>query len=188
MKTIKFLFLTALTGILFSCSSDDDATPDPINEEEVITTLNVTLSPNGGGTNIVLTSVDLDGDGPNDPVINGGILAANTTYTGSIVALNELENPAEDITEEVAEEDDEHQFFFQPVDGVEITTTYVDFDDDGNPLGINFTLTTGDASDGTLRITLRHLLDKFAAGVSGGDITNAGGDTDVEVDYPITIQ
>jgi len=189
MKTIKSLLLTALTVAFFSCSSDDDgATPEIINEEEVITTLNVTLTADGSGDVVTLTSVDLDGDGPNAPVITGGTLAANTTYTGVMEALNELENPAEDITEEVAEEDDEHQFFFEPISGITVTTTYVDFDDDGNPLGINFTLTTGDAGEGVLRVTLRHLLDKFAAGVSDGDITNAGGDTDAEVDYPISIQ
>ncbi|MCC1484153.1 type 1 periplasmic binding fold superfamily protein [Winogradskyella immobilis] len=187
MKTFKPLLLIALL-ILASCSDDDDGTPPVINDEEVITTLTVTLTPNGGGPDIVLTSRDLDGDGPGAAVITGGTLAANTTYTGVVQALNELEDPAEDITEEVAEEDDEHQFFFQAISGANITTMYTDFDGDGNPLGINLTLTTGDASNGTLRVTLRHLLDKNAAGVSEGDITNAGGDTDVEVDYPIIIQ
>ena len=187
MKTLKPFLLIALL-ILASCSSDDDGTPPVINEEEVITTLTVTLTPNGGGADIVLTSRDLDGDGPNAPVITGGTLAVNTMYTGVVQALNELEDPAEDITEEVAEEDDEHQFFYQAISGANITVTYNDNDDDGNPVGINFTLATGDASNGTLRVTLRHLLDKNAAGVSEGDITNAGGDTDVEVDYPITIQ
>lgn len=187
MKLFKPFLFMALLVLVASCSDDDDNTPEEINEEEVITTLTITLT-SPGNPDIVIQSRDLDGDGPNAPMITGGTLAANTTYTGSIVALNELETPAEDITEEVAEEDDEHQFFFQSISGANITTTYLDFDGDGNPLGINFTLATGDASMGTLRVTLRHLLDKFATGVSGGDITNAGGDTDIEVDYPITIQ
>ncbi|AXT19957.1 type 1 periplasmic binding fold superfamily protein [Flavobacteriaceae bacterium AU392] len=187
MKTIKFISLIAILIISQSCSNDDDA-PIIINEEEVITTLTLTLTPQGGGTDIILSSRDIDGDGPNAPVITGGTLAANTTYTGVVEALNELEDPAEDITEEVAEEDDEHQFFFEAISGVTITTNYSDQDGDGNPLGINFTLTTGAASTGTLRVTLRHLLNKFAAGVSDGDITNAGGDTDIETDYPITVQ
>ncbi len=188
MKFLKPLIFTFLLVTAAACSDDDDL-PGIINEEEVITTLSVTLTPDGGGTAIVLTSTDLDGDGPNPPTIVGGTLATNTNYTGVIQALNELENPAENITEEVAEEDDEHQFFFQAVGpNLNISTTYADFDDDGNPLGINFSLTTGDAGDGTLRVTLRHLLDKFAAGVSDGDITNAGGDTDIEVDYSISVQ
>jgi hypothetical protein len=37
-------------------------------------------------------------------------------------------------------------------------------------------------------VTLRHEPDKGAAGVSGGDITNAGGDTDIEVTFPVVIE
>ena len=190
MKTIKFLTLiTSISVFLFSCSSDDDGTPpEPVNEEEVITTLSLTLTPQGGGTAITFTSQDLDADGPNPPNVNVENLAPNTMYMGVVEVLNETETPAEDITEEVAEEDDEHQFFFQVIGGANITTTYTDADDDGNPIGINFTLMTGDASTGNMVVTLRHLLDKFGAGVSDGNITNAGGDTDVEVTFPITIQ
>jgi len=135
-----------------------------------------------------LSNRDLDADGPNPPVITSPELMANTTYQGSIELLNETESPAEDITEEVAEEDDEHQFFFQVIGNADIMVTYTDMDDDGNPIGINFTLTTGAASTGSLTIVLRHLLDKNAANVSDGDITNAGGDTDIEVTFPIVIQ
>ena len=74
------------------------------------------------------------------------------------------------------------------VGNANVTTAYTDMDDDGNPLGVSFTLTTGDASTGNLTIVLRHLLDKNAAGVSDGDITNAGGDTDIEVTFPVVIQ
>jgi hypothetical protein len=35
---------------------------------------------------------------------------------------------------------------------------------------------------------LRHLLNKNAAGVSTGDITNAGGSTDAEVTFPIVVE
>ena len=49
MKNVKFLATAIFATVLFvSCSNDDD-TPEPVNEEEVITTLTVTLSPNGGG-------------------------------------------------------------------------------------------------------------------------------------------
>ena len=64
MKTIKILSMLALTGILFTGCSDDDETPEEVNEEETITTMTVTLVPNGGGDTITLQSRDLDGDGP----------------------------------------------------------------------------------------------------------------------------
>ncbi len=178
-----------LTAIFFaSCSDDDDSNPVIPNEEELITTLTYTLTPVGGGTVVELSFQDLDGDGGNNPVITGGTLTANTTYNASIVLLNETENPAENITEEVRREDEEHQFFFAVSDGLNLTVDYSDADENGNPLGLATTITTGDASTGNLTVTLRHEPDKSANGVSNGDITNAGGETDIEVQFNVTIQ
>ena len=166
--------------LLFSCSDDDD--PDPINEEEVITTMNVTLT--GTGSVVTLQSQDLDGDGPNAPNITvSGSLAANSSYSGSIELLNEMESPAEDITEEVAEEDDEHQFFFTTggaISGVD----YNDMDGDGNPLGLAFTLTTGDAGSGSLMITLRHEPTK----PNDETLAGAGGETDIAQSFTVTVE
>ncbi|WP_452596793.1 type 1 periplasmic binding fold superfamily protein [Pontimicrobium sp. MEBiC01747] len=183
MKTIKILTLVLTTVIFSSCSNDDDSTPAPVNEEEVITTLTATLVPQGGGTTIVMRSQDLDGDGPDAPVITvSGNLAANTTYNGTIVLLNETEDPAENITTEVAEEDEDHQFFFTATNSI-ATIAYADQDGNGNPIGISFTATTTAAATGNLTITLRHEPNKSAAGVSDGDITNAGGETDIQVTF-----
>ena len=38
-------------------------------------------------------------------------------------------------------------------------------------------MTTGEPSEGLVTIILRHLPDKFASGVSDGDISNAGGES-----------
>ncbi|MGI9545687.1 MAG: type 1 periplasmic binding fold superfamily protein, partial [Flavobacteriaceae bacterium] len=154
MKKINYLLALALLSVFaYSCSDDDDA-PLIVNEEEVITTLTVTLTPTGSGTAITLQTQDLDGDGPDAPVVTvSGNLVAGTTYNGSIVLLNETETPAENITEEVEEEDDEHQFFYTVGGGLDVTTEYANFDGDGNPLGTEFTLTAGAASSGTLAFT-----------------------------------
>ncbi len=187
MFRYKFQFLFLAVAVLsFVACDDDDTVVEP--EEELITTATVTLTPQGGGTTVVLNWVDLDGDGGNAPVITGGTLAANTTYTGDIQVLNESETPSEDITEEIMDEDEEHQFFFSAAAGLNVTTAYTDADADNNPIGLAFTLTTGDASSGDFTVTLRHEPDKGAAGVKDGDITNAGGSTDVEAAYPVTIQ
>ena len=47
--------------------SDDDTTPEIINEDELITTVILTLTQESGDQ-VVLTTVDLDGDGPDEPV------------------------------------------------------------------------------------------------------------------------
>lgn len=101
--------------------------------------------------------------------------------------LNETETPPEDVSEEVREEDEEHQFFFSTtVDGLSIA--YDDMDEDDNPIGLATRLTTGNAADGTMTIILRHEPDKKASGVSGGNIANAGGETDIEVTFNVSVQ
>ena len=189
MKTLKNLSILFISALVFTACSNDDDNPEPVNEEEVITTLTATLTPVGVGPSIILQTRDLDGDGPNDPVVSeSGALAANTTYNGTLELLNETESPAESINVEIEEEDDEHQFFFQVTNSL-ATFAYEDFDGDSNPVGLEFTVTTGAATGtGTLTITLRHEPNKNAAGVSEGDITNAGGETDIQAVFNITVE
>lgn len=184
MKANAILFALILSLLAFTACQPDD--PEPPNEEEVITTLTYTLTP-ASGSAITLTFRDADGDGGAPAVITGGTLQANTVYTGAIVLTNETETPAEDITAEVEEEDDEHQFFFSSTIAG-LTVAYGDQDDDGNPVGLITTLTTGDPGTGKLTVTLRHEPAKDAAGVADGDITNAGGETDIEVEFDVEVQ
>ena len=183
MKNLKLIALLVIPVIFSTSCSNDDA---PVNEEEVITTVTTTLV--GGGQTITLTSRDLDGDGPNAPVVTvSGNLVAGTTYTGSTTFLNELESPAEDITVEVEEEGADHQVFYQLPSTIG-TVTYTDTDTNGKPIGLNFTLVAGTSgSTGTLTVTLRHDLNKSAAGVASGDITNAGGSTDAAVNFSVAV-
>ena len=61
--------------------------------------------------------------------------------------------------------------------------SYADTDANGAPIGLETTMTTGDAATGKLQVTLRHEPDKGATGVAQGDITNAGGETDIQVEF-----
>ena len=110
----------------------------------------------------------------------------NTTYDGSLELLNETETPPGDITEEVEEEALEHQFFFQTSIGG-VSFTYEDTDTNGNPIGILTKVTTEGSGSGTITVILRHEPDKDASGVSNGDITNAGGETDIEVVFNVEV-
>ena len=68
MKLLKYALL-AIPFLYFSCDDDND-TPEPINEEEVITTMIVTLVNHQNGSDVVtMQTQDLDGDGPNAPVL-----------------------------------------------------------------------------------------------------------------------
>jgi hypothetical protein len=183
-KVFPFLLVVFSTLILFSSCKKDD--PEIANEEELITTLTYTLIA-AGEQDVILSFKDLDGDGGNNPVITGGTLSANTIYEGKIELLNEI--AGENITEEVKEESAEHQFFFSAM-GVNFSVFYADIDNSlaKNPIGLETMVTTGQPSTGKLKITLRHEPNKDAEGVKAGNIANAGGETDIEVEFPITIE
>ena len=177
MSLLLWVFLVS-TG----CEKDDPSIP---NEGELITTVNYILSPVGGGSAVTLSFKDLDGDGGAAPTITGGTLVANQTYSGVLELKNEATTPIGNITEEIRAEAADHQFFFQ---STILTVAYNDQDANGNPLGLSTTLTTGTTASGTMKVSLRHTLNKSAAGVATGDMTNAGGETDMEITFPIDVQ
>ena len=176
--------LTALCVSTFISGCKDDHDHD--HEQELITTLTMTFV--SGSDTAVFQFRDLDGDGGLPPVISVEPLAANTTYNVSITLLNEAEVPAEDLSDEIRDEGDEHQFFLQTTTGLNLSFAYADTDDDGRPIGLLSTATTGDSGSGQLAVILRHEPDKGATGVTDGDISNAGGETDIEVTFDVTIQ
>ena len=183
MKTMKRCSMYALLAIAMIGCSDDDAAPLPVNEEEVITTVILTLTPESG-EEVVLTAIDLDGDGPGELVTTmSGSFSESTQYQGAVRFLNETETPAEEITDEVLEEADEHQVFYTTTEGLNIQTTYEDQDSQGNPLGLQITLTTGAASEGSLTVTLRHEPVKPNDGLD-----SAGGETDITTTFDLTIE
>lgn len=178
MKTLAILSVMA-----FFTSCDDDDAPQVINEEEVITTVELTLTNTTDPTNeVTYRFVDLDAPNPPVTTITGNLMA-NANYMGSVRFLNETENPAENITIEVIEEGAEHEvFYLSSIPDVNITRTDVDVN--GNPLGVMSTLQTGAAATGTLTVVLRHEPMK----PNDGTLSNAGGETDVEVSFDITVQ
>lgn len=186
MKKYFLIALVLVAGIVStSCSNDDDNTPEVVNEEEVITTVTLTLTPAGGGANIVLQSEDLDGEGPNAPIVTvSGNLQANTTYSGVVVFANETVSPPDNITLEVIEEAEEHQVFYITSGGLNLTASYSDTDSNGNPLGVAITLETGAASSGQLNVVLRHEPNK----PNDGTLADAGGESDVDVSFSVTIE
>lgn len=179
----KLIYLALAFVFFTSCEKDDPVIP---NEEELITTVIYQLTPVGGGGMVEMRYTDLDGDGGDSPLILNGTLQPNTSYTGVLTLLNEQESPAEDITEEIEEEATEHQFFFEP-SNASISVAYDDMDSNGEAIGLSSILTTTNSDTAALTITLRHEPNKTATGVSAGDITNAGGETDIEVTFQVYV-
>jgi len=187
MKQLIFLLLAAIT--FTSCKKDKNPivpVQPPANEEEVITTLVLTFTDVQSNEEYVFRFTDLDGDGGNAPVLEGDELPSNRSFYVFITLLNESVSPVQNITTQVEEELEQHQFFFQTA-GVNLTMAYADEDANMHPVGLINNSTSLSPSSGTLKVTLRHSPDKNAAGVSNGDMTNAGGDTDIEVIFPVVI-
>ena len=176
----KLLFIYGLIGLTaISCSKDE--VPEEINEEELITTVEVALSSAEG--NVTLVYRDLDADGPQAPNISvSGPIKSGVRYVGAITFLNESESPAEDITEEVEAESDEHQVFFV-ANGFSLNLEYLNNDGNGQPLGTAFAITPTQGS-GTLTVMLRHLPTK----PNNGNPDTAGGETDVLVSFSVNVQ
>lgn len=184
-KTSLFLFLAAV--LIVGCKKDDDApkpsasTP-PANEEELITSVKITLTDTAGIAPIVEAWFrDPDGDGGNAPIQFDTIrLVANTVYNATIELYDESKNPVEDITAEVQAEDDEHIFCYIPS---AVNLAIIRTDSDGTyEVGLATQWSAGAASLGTTKVTLKHQPD----GIKDG--TCAPGDTDVELDFVTEIQ
>ncbi len=148
------LTLVLLLTLLFSaCKKEQPVEP---NEEEVITTLLVRLTPAGGGPALEYRFEDADGPGGAAATIDDIILAPATVYDAELILLNKTVSPADTLSNEIAAEADAHRFYFEVEGGAALTLTDFDADDNGIPLGLRSRWTTGAASTGKLQITLRH--------------------------------
>lgn len=180
MRAMKLIAFLALALFAVSCDKEDDVDP---NEEELITTLKVTLTTLGSTTPIVATFKDVDGPGGQAPVkFDSIIIDANKTYSASLQFLNESVSPAEDITAEVNAEADDHQVYYEPtVAG--LTVTNLNNDTKGLPLGVTSTWNTLAAGKGTVKITLKH---KPGAKAASDPVSK--GETDVEVGFGVRVK
>lgn len=174
-------------ALLTGCNDDEPDDPIIPDEEEVITTVRYHLVHPVTGDTATFEYRDPDGDGGDAPTIMADSVDSGVVYMGHIVLLNETEDPAEDVTEEIEEEDEDHQLFF-PVSGLDITVAYGDADGNGNPIGLKTTFTPNEKGSGSLSVILRHEPDKTASGVADGDPTNAGGETDIEVVFDVEVR
>jgi len=182
-KQLSYLMaaLMMVTFVATGCKKDDK---EPENEEELITTLKLTFTEVGGTATSTVTFKDADGPGGNAPTQNEQIvLSPNKQYNCTVQVLDESKSPAEDITEEVKKEANDHQFYFEPA-GVNITVTGLNTDPNGRPLGVTSRWNCGAASGpGTVKVTLKH-----KPGAKGSNDAVTVGETDIEVTFAARVQ
>ncbi|MEM7374836.1 MAG: T9SS type A sorting domain-containing protein [Bacteroidota bacterium] len=176
----------------------DPAAPPCENEEEIITDVNLIFVPAVGTDTVFASAVDPDGPGPLDLMIQDSIrLLESTEYTLHIELFNSID--MEDITEEIMEEDDEHQFFFAfsdeamtspagdgNIDNSADPINYNDFDGGGLPLGLSTDWEAecdGAPISGTFRVVLKHQPD----GIKTATSTAMDGDTDIDLTWGVAV-
>lgn len=198
--TTAFLLLA-----LAAAACTDTENPEEVNENEVITTVVLSFTPQGGGDILEYQWTDPENDG--SPVIDDIVLMDTEDYDFTVSFLNGLEDPPEDITEEVEVESDEHQVFFTgtavegPATGdnpdAVVTHAYADTDVNGFPVGLDNVLVTETTGTGNFIVTLRHLPPENGTAVKTGSLADdlaAGGfeglpgGTDAQVTFDLAVQ
>ncbi|SEG19100.1 hypothetical protein [Algoriphagus boritolerans] len=197
MKDLRKLpiYLFGVLALGFaSCESND---PEEENDGEVITevTLNFQeLDATGNPMGLVTSFKASDPEGievGSSPIIQPVTLTRGKTYRMTIAVYNGIED--EDITEEILAEADVHQFYFL---GSAFTSNIlsISYDDpSGDLIGLQNILSVS-SSPGTnntqMQVVLRHDLDKNFPGATNPNFANfvqAGGETDLDITFPVVI-
>ena len=196
--TVFTLALSAGSLIFSACSSDD---PQKEDVPELITTVTLTFTPEGGGDAVVVAAVDPDGTGVQSLQTSGPIsLARDKSYTLELALVNTLAKPTDpeyDITAEVEEEGDEHMFFYSwtnnvfanpagngNVDNRADAVRYEDKDGNGLPIGLHTAWTSATAAaSGKFQVLLKH-----QPGLKSANSTSADGEDDLNVTFDIEIK
>lgn len=195
---LNLRLLFAITALLAfaSCKSED---PEEENEGELITDVILRFTEidaaAGPGTPFEVKASDPQGlQSGTTPTIETINLAPGKLYRLEIRLLNSIEG--EEITEEIEEEMEEHQFFFlgtafagSPIAQYE----YLDADADGNPVGLEGLVQVSGSpatNNAIFRLVLRHDLDKNFPGANNPhwqNFTQAGGETDLDISFPLVL-
>jgi len=216
MKTLNQIMNLRLLALLFatisiiSCSDDDDNdggvdAPDVENEVEVITDVTLIFTPTNGDDPIMVSAQDPDGEGIQELQISDDdeiVLDNETEYILTYTILNALDpDDVEDIRDEIDEEDDEHQLFFSftedifsnpmgdgNIDAALDAVNYNDEDENGLPVGLSTTWTTGEAATGSFTVRLQHQPAVNDVPVKTATSTAQDGDTDFNLTFDLTIE
>ncbi|WP_396218767.1 type 1 periplasmic binding fold superfamily protein [Gemmatimonas sp.] len=185
LRVSRRIMLLGSGALVLVSSACGDSSTAPGGESEIISRVTLTLTSPAG---VALTTYidDSDGNGPTAPSAQVAVpaLVKGVTYSGVVKFENRLASPAEDITEEVKKESNEHRVFYT-VTGNGVTVTTTDVDSQNRPLGVRFnTAVAGTAAgNGTMRVVLCH----YDSAPKVATATTCTGETDIDVTFNYTI-
>ena len=173
------------------------------HDHEVITTVILNFEADDGDD----VSATARSTHTGDLIIDDINLTDGTNYVLTFEILNEEETPPEEIHLEIADEDDDHQIFFQgsavvgPATGDNedalVQQYYADADENGLPIGLVNDILTLQPGVGELTVTLRHMplqdgertkTAGAAEEVAMNGLSAIGGDNDFSIDFDLTVE
>lgn len=178
------LLLLVLALVVTACDATEPE-DDGAGEEEIISNVTLTLTNEATNSTVVAEAVfDEAGVKQSADTVP---LAPGATYSGTIELRNRFED--EDITEEIAEEADEHQFFYVVQGDLSgaVTVTITDADEDGLPVGLEFNVVVAEdlSGTGTLRVVLGHYDERPK---EANESVDAIPETDIDFTYPVRVE
>ena len=189
MKSIFYSCLSVLLVISTSCGKEDR--PITELEEETITNLTLTFSPNDGNSVAIFSYEDLGAESGLPPTISSEFLSTNTTYEMKVELLTRKTNPIKILTGKIRDEGVDYQVFMQvSPDNVFQTFEYTDQDMNGQPIGLNSNMVTSERfTSGTLKVSLIKNPDKSVPYIVGENLpVGIGGEKIIEATFDVVIQ
>jgi hypothetical protein len=178
--------------LLYACTDLTKPTNTDAREE-MITRVSLEFIDTQDHSEIFVWSDPQDGT---DPQIDT-ITLENMEYSVFVSFWNDLSNPAENITEEVLAESEEHQIFFlgdietiyAMNDSALLEQEYADQDGMGLPVGVENFIRVLQSGEGTVQIGLRHMPkeDDIGTKAAFSSTDSLPGSWDVFVDFPVVI-
>lgn len=191
-KTPLLLLIFAVFALLVTSGCEDNpAKPEEPNEQELITSVTLNLTELDAAGNATATTVsvnfkDPDGTGGVAPTIGALALKAGKNYKGAIALLDETKNPVSNISDEVKDEAEAHQFFYTSKDGAvgRLTVAITDKDANNRPVGLEYTVavSAGANATGKLNVVLSHYDP-----ASKKDGVTRSDESDIDIDFTVNI-
>lgn len=188
-KTTRIIFsVIVISSVFYSCKDKDKdpSNPAPINPQELITTVKLTLTDASDSNNTFTVQwKDADGPGALAPVIDTLVLDTSKTYNAVVSVLDETKSPVDDITTEIKEEAEAHQFFYTLSSNLtgRVSITRTDKDLNNLPVGLELQLSTtaGTSAQGTLNVVLSHYdgVPKTAS---------PSAESDIDITFPVRLK
>lgn len=196
-KNLYLVAVLAFASLIFSsCESEE---PVPENDGEVITDVTLTFLEIDGAGNPVGGPFSFKASDPQGIELNASpevdivVLQRGKSYQMSIAVANSI--AGEEITPEIEEESDKHQFYFlgSAFLGPDAPATFRYNDAGGVKLGLKGVITLDanpKSNTAQIQIILRHDLDKNFPGASDPNFeryVNAGGSSDLDITFPLAL-